>query len=85
MVVTRAPSPLPTVQVPVNHVWVEGDNRDANKSLDSNTYGPIPVNLIQGKVTHILWPWKSLGPIHWWEFRGRTRVIRGRSEDPRWD
>ncbi|PMD54229.1 LexA/Signal peptidase [Hyaloscypha bicolor E] len=81
---TRAPCPLPTVQVPVNHVWVEGDNRD--RSRDSNTYGPLPKSLIQGKLTYILWPWKSSGPIHWRQFKGKTRVIRGRRQDaPNWD
>ncbi|EKD21503.1 uncharacterized protein L3040_006119 [Drepanopeziza brunnea f. sp. 'multigermtubi'] len=86
IVYTRAPCPVPTVQVPVNHVWVEGDNRDANKTLDSNTYGPIPLNLIQGKITHVLWPLKSFGPIRAEEFKGRTKVIRGRRETaPGWD
>ncbi|KAF8862572.1 LexA/Signal peptidase [Acephala macrosclerotiorum] len=85
-VFTRAPYPLPTVQIPHNHIWVEGDNRDANKTLDSNTYGPLPISLIQGKITHVLWPWKSIGPIHWQEFKGRTRVIKRRNDDntPRW-
>jgi mitochondrial inner membrane protease subunit 2 len=83
MVYTRAPCPLPTVQIPVNHVWVEGDNRD--KSLDSNSYGPIPMTLIQGKLTHVLWPWRSSGAIRWKEFKGKTRVIRGRRQDaPNW-
>ena len=79
VVYTRAPCPHPTVQIPINHVWVEGDNRD--KSLDSNSYGPIPISLIQGKITHVLLPWKSSGPIHWRQFKGKTRVIRGRRED----
>ena len=83
-VYTRAPCPLPTVQVPVNHVWVEGDNRD--RSQDSNTYGPLPKSLIQGKLTHVLWPWKSLGAIQWAQFKGKTRVIRGQRQDaPNWD
>lgn len=86
LVYTRAPYPLPTVQIPANHVWVEGDNRDVNKTLDSNTYGPIPIGLIKGKVTRVLWPWKSFGPIKWQEFKGQTRVVKGRLEDvPRWD
>jgi mitochondrial inner membrane protease subunit 2 len=84
VVYTRAPCPLPTVQVPINHVWVEGDNRD--KSLDSNSYGPLPMSLIQGKLTYVLWPWKSSGPIHWRQFKGKTRVIAGRRQDaPNWD
>ncbi|KAK6580672.1 hypothetical protein PZA11_006908 [Diplocarpon coronariae] len=85
-VYTRAPCPVPTVQVPRNHVWVEGDNRAANKTLDSNTYGAIPINLIQGKITHILWPWRSFGRIRSEEFKGKTRVIQGTKEEaPAWD
>lgn len=86
IVYTRAPCPVPTVQVPANHVWVEGDNRDSTKTLDSNTYGPIPLNLITGRVTHFLWPVGRIGPIRWNEFEGQTRVIKG-SKDvaPGWD
>lgn len=75
---TKAPYPIPLAEVPVGHVWVEGDNRDGRKTLDSNYYGPISMGLISGKVTHVLWPWKSCGAIRWWEFKGRTRVIRRR-------
>lgn len=35
--------------VPYGHVWVEGVNE---KSTDSKDFGPIPLNLIQGKVTN---------------------------------
>ena len=80
-VYTRAPYPYPTAVVPKNHVWVEGDNKDGSKTLDSNTYGPIAMPLIQGRITHVLWPWKSIGPVNWQEFRGRARVIRGRKEN----
>ena len=84
VVYARTPCPMPTVHVPAHHVWVEGDNRD--KTLDSNHYGPIPLNLIQGRITHVLLPWKSFGAIRWWEFRGKTRVMKGRREDSlRWD
>ncbi|KAH8590262.1 mitochondrial inner membrane protease subunit 2 [Bisporella sp. PMI_857] len=79
-VYTRAPYPYPTAVVPRNHVWVEGDNKDGNKTLDSNYYGPIAIPLIQGKVTHILWPRRSFGSIPWWQFKGRTKVIHGREE-----
>ncbi|KAG4437072.1 hypothetical protein IFR05_007447 [Cadophora sp. M221] len=86
IVYTRAPCPVPTVQVPPNHVWVEGDNRDSTKTIDSNTYGPIPLNLITGTATHIIWPWRRRGPIRWEDFEGRTRVIKGREDDaPGWD
>ncbi|KAF4632284.1 hypothetical protein G7Y89_g5847 [Cudoniella acicularis] len=85
-VVTRAPYPITIADVPAGHIWVEGDNRDGNKTLDSNHYGPIPLNLVQGKITHVLWPWSSFGAIRWWEFKGRTRVLRGRKETAlQWD
>lgn len=81
VVFTKAPYPNPTFKVPRGHVWVEGDGTHGGKnSLDSNTYGPISKNLITGKVTHILWPWKSFGAIRWWEFRPKTRVILGEEE-----
>jgi inner membrane protease subunit 2 len=78
-IVTRAPYPIPKVQIPANHVWVEGDNPDVNKTLDSNTYGPIPLDLIEGRVTHILWPWKRSGALRWEEFNSK-RVIRRRAD-----
>ena len=79
---TRSPYPVPTAEVPPGHVWVEGDNRDGNKTLDSMHYGPISINLIEGQITHVLWPWKSAGPISWWQFKGRTKVYKARRE---WD
>jgi inner membrane protease subunit 2 len=80
-VFTRGPWPQPIVTVPVGHVWVEGDGGQSGKqSLDSNTYGPISINLIEGKVTHVLWPRSSFGPIRWWEFKGKTRVIKASND-----
>ncbi len=84
-VITRAPCPVPTVQIPRNHIWVEGDNRDPHKTLDSNTYGPIPLNLVDGRITYVLSPWKSFGPVRWDDFKGRTKVIKGRpGQAPGW-
>ncbi|RDW64215.1 LexA peptidase [Coleophoma crateriformis] len=77
-VYTRAPYPYPTAIVPSGHVWVEGDNRDREASKDSNYYGPISMSLITGKVTHVLYPWSSFGSVKWWEFKGKTRVIKAR-------
>ena len=49
------------VTVPKGHVWLEGDN--TNHSYDSNRVGPVPMGLIRGKATRIIWPpnrWKVL-------------------------
>ncbi|KAI1006297.1 hypothetical protein K3495_g1927 [Podosphaera aphanis] len=82
---TRKPCPTPAVKVPRNHVWVEGDNEDATKTLDSNTYGPIPVNLIQGIITHILLPLGRCGQVVHSNPKCESRVIEGQKEDaPGW-
>lgn len=43
-----------TLLIPKGHCWVEGDNHAM--SLDSNTFGPVPLGLIIAKATHIIWP-----------------------------
>lgn len=72
---TREPYPARTVQVPVGHVWVEGDGA-ARDSVDSNTYGPISTGLIIGKATHIIWPFHRAGRIKWWEHVGKFRELQ---------
>lgn len=54
LVTPRVPSPLrqSPLQVPYGHVWVEGDN--ASNSLDSNAYGPVPVGMLIGRVSHVV-------------------------------
>lgn len=86
-VVTRAPCPVPTIAIPANHIWVEGDNKDGRKSLDSNHYGPIPLSLVEGKVTHVVWPLASGGRVRWEEWKGeKWRVRKGKKEQaPGWD
>lgn len=42
------------VVVPEGHCWVEGDN--SALSLDSRSLGPIPLGLVRGRATHIVWP-----------------------------
>lgn len=51
--------------VPWGHVWVEGDVEDRDKSLDSNWFGPISRNLVLGRVTWVLWPWKHFAQVKW--------------------
>ncbi|KAH3671038.1 hypothetical protein OGAPHI_000749 [Ogataea philodendri] len=60
LVVPRYPETRSKVLVPVNHVWVEGDNIH---SIDSNTYGPISTGLIIGKAKYLIWPLDRFGPI----------------------
>ena len=47
-----------TILIPKGYCWVEGDHHA--RSLDSNSFGPIPLGLIIAKATHIIWP------IHRW-------------------
>lgn len=72
---TRQPYPFPTAQVPVGHVWVEGDHPEDKKTLDSNTYGPVAKSLIVGKVKAVVWPWSKTGFIRWQDYRGSSRVM----------
>ena len=46
VVVTNPPYPFPREEVPVGHVWVEGDAENREKSLDSNYYGPVSLDRI---------------------------------------
>lgn len=52
----------PILTIPQGQMWVEGDH--IKNSLDSNTFGPIPIGLLTAKATHIVWPpsrWRRLG------------------------
>ena len=45
--------------VPEGHIWLEGDNK--SQSFDSRDFGPVPINLVEGRV--ILKIWDSIGKI----------------------
>lgn len=47
-----SPTRNPPVQVPFGHVWVEGDNSE--NSIDSNNYGPVPIGMLIGHVSHVI-------------------------------
>lgn len=53
--------------VPPGQCWVEGDNADASR--DSNAFGPVPLALLTGVVSYVVWPpWRarridSRGPV----------------------
>ncbi|KAF1965200.1 LexA/Signal peptidase [Bimuria novae-zelandiae CBS 107.79] len=50
------------IRVPEGHCWVVGDNLEWSR--DSRVFGPLPLNLVRGKVLAVVWPpsaWKTLG------------------------
>ncbi|KAG1446831.1 hypothetical protein G6F56_009452 [Rhizopus delemar] len=49
------------VPIPQGHCWIEGD--EAFHSRDSNTFGPVPIGLINAKAKYILWPPSRFGPV----------------------
>ncbi|KAL7136260.1 hypothetical protein ABFS83_10G017800 [Erythranthe nasuta] len=51
-----------TLRIPAGHCWVdEGDNSAC--SLDSRSFGPIPLGLICGRITHVVWPPQRMGKV----------------------
>ncbi|XP_047169249.1 mitochondrial inner membrane protease subunit 2-like [Vigna umbellata] len=49
------------IKIPSGHCWVEGDN--SASSIDSKSFGPIPLALIRGRVTHVVWPPQRIGSV----------------------
>ncbi|KAJ5884817.1 hypothetical protein N7495_009327 [Penicillium taxi] len=63
---TREPCLKPSQIVPFNHVWLEGDAEDPKTTIDSNTYGPVSISLISGRVLAVLGPrWRWLNWRDW--------------------
>ena len=50
---------MDSVEIPLGHVWVMGDNR--NRSQDSRRFGAIPVDDVIGRAFVRVWPVRSLG------------------------
>ena len=78
IVTTKPPYPLSQENVPLGHVWVEGDQVDGNKTMDSNWVGPVSNSLIVGTVEGVVWPWKKAGKIRWENWKGSDRVLVGK-------
>ncbi|XP_072975692.1 uncharacterized protein [Typha angustifolia] len=57
----QVPESSEILKIPEGHCWVEGDN--ANSSWDSRSFGPIPLGLVQGRVTHVIWPPQRISRI----------------------
>lgn len=77
-VTTRSPYPFPSAIVPPGAVWVEGDNVESRKTLDSHWYGAIPRSLIVGQVRAVVWPWRKRGRIREEHWRESERVVKGK-------
>ncbi|EAW09936.1 putative mitochondrial inner membrane protease subunit Imp2 [Aspergillus clavatus NRRL 1] len=72
-ITTREPCMKTSQIVPFNHVWLEGDAEDPKKSLDSNTYGPVSISLITGRVMAVLRP-----QFRWLNWQGwENGVVEG--------
>ncbi len=50
------------VTVPPLHVYVLGDNRD--RSNDSRSFGPVPIESIVGRAWLSYWPLQEMGLVH---------------------
>ncbi|KAK9820562.1 hypothetical protein WJX72_011658 [[Myrmecia] bisecta] len=49
-------------KIPKGHCWIEGDNPALSEDSRSK-YGPVPLGLIEGRVTHVIWPPSRIGRI----------------------
>jgi signal peptidase I len=65
-------------QLGADEVFVMGDNRSV--SLDSRSFGPIPIREIVGRAWIIYWPPEEWGPIEWrvkTTEKNATPVVKG--------
>ncbi|ODQ81644.1 hypothetical protein BABINDRAFT_109771 [Babjeviella inositovora NRRL Y-12698] len=75
-VIAKHPYPKRQVQVPRNHIWVEGDN--SSLTVDSNNFGPISNGLVIGRCEKIIWPVSRWGNVRGYGGReARERMLRG--------
>ena len=51
---SRSPEFLTTVTLTKDQIWLQGDNM--RHSVDSRTYGPLPINQVYGKVICQIYP-----------------------------
>ncbi len=50
------PTGLPTQTVPVESVFVLGDNRSPLASRDSRAFGAVPLDQVAGRAAWVVWP-----------------------------
>lgn len=58
------------VTIPDGHVWLQGDNE--GNSTDSRDYGPVPMEMLRGRVFAKVWP---IGECGWVE-RDKRYALR---------
>lgn len=79
-ITTREPCVKATQIVPWNHVWLEGDAEDPRKTLDSNTYGPVSLSLVTGRVFAVLGPrMRWLNWVDWEAGKGEAVGVHRQS------
>jgi len=61
VVQTLPPYPEKEVRIPKGHAWVEGD--EPFRTLDSNTFGPVPLGLLDSKLIFIIFPLNRFGSL----------------------
>lgn len=42
------------IVVPPGRCWIEGDNEACSR--DSRLFGPVPLGLVEGRVSFVIWP-----------------------------
>ncbi|MCL7047421.1 hypothetical protein MKW94_014734 [Papaver nudicaule] len=67
----QIPNSYDTIKIPGGCCWVEGEN--SASTLDSRSFGPIPLGLLQGRATHIVWPPQRVGKVAQRMPEGRLR------------
>jgi inner membrane protease subunit 2 len=53
------------VDIPQGRCWVEGDNsaRSASSADSRTAFGPVHLGLLEGRVSHIVWPPSRVGRV----------------------